>query len=363
MALFNRATTDAAQPVVKAAAGSNAGMSQIDNFYAYTQGNTRQRAMSVPAITRARDLLASVISCTPLIMYNEIWNPVDREMEEIEIAPRSWLRRLDPALPNSTLFAWLFDDLFFTQRAFLAITARTADGFPSAFQRMPSAMVLTQDQAGPVFFAPSKQIMFNGLPVDHRDVVQFISPIQGLLYTSPNAVLTSLKLEGARLRSAANSLPNGVLRQVGGEPLSAEELQQLSQSFEAARLTNTVAALNEFVTYTETTTDPSKQMLVEASEYQALEVARLANCPPYLLGVATGSYSYQNSTQARQDLYMFGAKLFMDCIAETLSADNVLPRGTYVKFDIDDYLSENYLLDNSDVEINDTAETGVMPNA
>ena len=363
MALFNRATTDAAQPVVKASAGSNVGMSQIDNFYAYTQGNTRQRAMSVPAITRARDLLASVIGCTPLKMYNEIWNPVDRELEQIEIAPRSWLRRLDPALPNSTLFAWLFDDLFFTQRAFLAITARTADGFPSAFQRMSSAMVLTQDQAGPVFFAPSKQIMFSGLPVDHRDVVQFISPIQGLLYTSPNAVLTSLKLEGARLRSAANSLPNGVLRQVGGEPLSAEELQQLSQSFEAARLTNTVAALNEFVTYTETTTDPSKQMLVEASEYQALEIARLANCPPYLLGVATGSYSYQNSTQARQDLYMFGAKLFMDCISETLSADNVLPRGTFVSFDIENYLSENYLLDNSEIEINDTAETGVMPNA
>jgi hypothetical protein len=363
MALFSRATTDAAQPVVKAAAGSNVGMSQLDNFYAFTQGNTRQRAMAVPAITRARDLLASVIGCTPLKMYNEMWNPIDREMEEVEIAPRSWLRRLDPALPNTTLFSWLFDDLFFTQRAFLAITARTADGFPSAFQRMPSAMVLTQDQAGPVFFAPSKQIMFNGLPVDHRDVVQFISPIQGLLYTSPNAVLTAIKLEGARLRSAANSLPNGVLRQVGGEPLSAVELQTLAQNFEASRLTNTVAALNEFVTYTETTTDPSKQMLVEASEYQALEIARLANCPPYLLGVATGSYSYQNSTQARQDLYMFGAKLFMDCIAETLSADNVLPRGTFVKFDIDEYLSENYLMDNSSMQINDTAETGVMPSA
>ena len=363
MALFTRATTDTAQPVVKAAAGSNIGMSQIDNFYAYTQGNTRQRAMSVPAITRARDLLASVIGCTPLKMYNEMWNPVDREMEEVEIAPRSWLRRLDPALPNTTLFSWLFDDLFFTQRPFLAITARTADGFPSAFQRMPSAMVLTQDQAGPVFFAPSKQIMFNGLPVDHRDVVQFISPIQGLLYTSPNAVLTSLKLEGARLRSASNSLPNGVLRQVGGEPLSAEELQQLSQSFEAARLTNTVAALNEFVTYTETTTDPSKQMLVEASEYQALEIARLANCPPYLLGVATGSYSYQNSTQARQDLYVFGAKLFMDCIAETLSGNNVLPKGTFVKFDADEYISENYLMETQDTQINDISPNGVMPNA
>jgi phage portal protein BeeE len=360
MGLFTRATADSREPVVKAAAGSNVGMSQLDNFYAFTQGNNRQRAMSVPAITRARDLLASVIGCTPLKMYNEMWN--GEEMEEVDIAPRSWLRRLDPALPNSTTFAWLFDDLFFTQRAFLAITKRSADGFPMAFQRMPSAMVLTQDQAGPVFFAPSKQIMFSGLPVDHRDVVQFISPIQGLLFTSPNAVLTSLKLEASRMRSASNSLPNGVLRQIGGEPLSAEELQQLSQNFEACRMTNTVAALNEFVTYTETTTDPSKQMLVEASEYQALEIARLANCPPYLLGVATGSYSYQNSTQARQDLYMFGAKLFMDCIAETLSADNVLPRGTYVKFDIDDYLSENYLMEKENDKY-DTAETGVMPNA
>lgn len=360
MALFTR-NTQTATPVVKAAAGSNAGMSQIDNYYAYTQGNSRQRAMSVPAITRARDLLASVISCTPLKMYNEIWNPVDRELEQIDIAPRSWLRRIDPALPNATTLAWLFDDLFFTQRAFLAVTQRSSDGFPTAFQRMPSAMCLTQDQAGPVFFAPSKQIMFNGLPVDHRDVVQFISPIQGLLYTSPNAVLTSLKLENARLRSASNSLPNGVLRQVSGEPLSAAELKDLSAAFEAARLTNTVAALNEFVTYTETTTDPSKQMLVEASEYQALEISRLGNCPPYLLGVATGSYSYQNSTQARQDLYMFGAKLFMDCIAGTLSADNVLPRGTYVKFDIDDYLSENYLMsDDTQLNVN---ETGVMPNA
>jgi hypothetical protein len=59
---------------------------------------------------------------------------------------------------------------------------------------------------------------------------------------------------------------------------------------------------------------------------------------------------------------MFGAKLFMDCIIETLSADNVLPRGTYVKFDIDDYLSENYLMEKENDNY-DTAETGVMPNA
>ena len=70
---------------------------------------------------------------------------------------------------------------------------------------------------------------------------------------------------------------------------------------------------------------------------------------------------FRSQILARQDLYMFGAKLFMDCIAETLSMGNVLPRGTYVKFDIDDYLSESYLTGNdTPAQVN---EVGVMPNA
>jgi hypothetical protein len=41
----------------------------------------------------------------------------------------------------------------------------------------------------------------------------------------------------------------------------------------------------------------------------------------------------------------------MDCVAQTLSMNNVLPRGTYVKFDIDEYLAGM-------VEAEDIAETG-----
>jgi len=134
MALFNKVDKAAIGATVKAAAtGSNVGASQLDNFYAFTQGNNRQRAMAVPAITRARDLLASVIGCTPLSMYNEMWNPVSRELEQIQIAPRAWTRQLDPSLPNSTTLSWLFDDLFFTQRAFLYVTERSSEDTLSRF--------------------------------------------------------------------------------------------------------------------------------------------------------------------------------------------------------------------------------------
>ena len=86
-------------------------------------------------------------------------------------------------------------------------------------------------------------------------------------------------------------------------------------------------------------------LLIESANYSALEAARLANVPPYLVGVSTGSYSYQSSQQARADLYIFGVKLYAEAIAATLSMDNVLPRGTYVEFDSTAYLADNLIAD------------------
>jgi hypothetical protein len=60
-------------------------------------------------------------------------------------------------------------------------------------------MVQTLDQAGPVWFAPSKDIVFNGGGLDPNDVVQFLSPIQGIIYMSETAVATALKLEARAL--------------------------------------------------------------------------------------------------------------------------------------------------------------------
>jgi phage portal protein BeeE len=352
MALFNRVNKAAISPAPAKAAASggyspnSAGVNLIGQYYTYIEGPARNRAMSVATISRARDLMASVISCMPLKMYNEMWN--GDEMEQVNIAPRTWLRQPDPSVTYPFLMAWTFDDLFFYGRAFWYITARTQDGYPTAFTRLPAGSVTTQDQAGPVWFAPSKEVYFQGNMIDPKDLVQFLSPIQGIVYMSEQTVATAIKLEAARYRNAESSIPAGVLKQTGGEPLSASELADLASAFNAARATNQTAALNEFLSYTETTATPDKMLLIDAANYQALECARLTNVPPYLVGVSTGSYSYQSSEQARADLYIFGVKAYADCIAATLSQNNVLPRGTYVKFDADEYLVENYAADKMD---------------
>ena len=353
MGIFNRTVNKAAispQPTKAAAAGglymaqntNNAGASLIGTYYSYVEGTARNRAMSVPTISRARDLMASVIGCMQLKMYNEMWN--GDEMEKVPLAPRTWLRKIDPTVPNNFILSWTFDDLFFYGRAFWYITSRTADGYPASFTRLPAAMVQTLDQAGPVWFAPSKQIVFQGGELDPTNVVQFLSPIQGIVYMSEQAVATALKLEAARYRNSSSAIPAGILRQTGGEPLSAQELADLAAAFNAARETNQTAALNEFVTYTETLTSPDKMLLIDSAEFQAMEMARLCNIPPYLAGVSVGSYSYQSSAESRMDLWTFGVRAYADCIAGTLSQNNVLPNGTYVEFDVEDYLTGEYAM-------------------
>ena len=357
MGLFDRKISKAAispAPAKAAAAGgfapgyssSNVGVNMIGQYYTYREGELRAAAVSIPALSRSRDLLASVIGCMPLRMYNEVWSEDEEEMSRKYIAPRSWLRRPDPTVNYNFLMSWTFDDLYFFGRAFWYITSRTADGYPASFTRLPAGSVTTTDQAGPVWFAPSSQVYFQGGEIDPANLVQFLSPTQGLVYSSQAAIETALKIQEARNRNASSSIPAGVLKQTGGEPLSAQELADLAAAFNAARATNQTAALNEYLSYEPTTMSPDKMLLIDSANYSALETGgRIGNVPPYLLGISTGSYAYTSSQNARMDLLFFGVKLYADAIAETLSMNNVLPNGTFIAFDYESYLEENYLAD------------------
>jgi len=371
MALFNRVSKAAISPPPgKAAAASGAmfspsepsGAGMVGQYWSYFQGYDRQKAVSVAAVSRSIDLMKSVVSTTPLRMFGEMWDEKSGDIEEIPLAPRSWLKQPDPTVPYSFIMGWTLDDLFFTGSAFWYITEREkTTGRPAAFSRLPSAMVTLQDQPGAVRFGKSKAMYFQGNLLNPDDVVQFLSPIQGILLQSPNVVNTALKLEAARYRNASSAIPAGVLKQTGGEPLSAQELSDLAASFNSARATNQTAALNQYVDYQETKTDPSKMQLMEAATYQVGEIARLCNIPPYQLGISSGGYQYSTASQARIDLYVFGVAPYMRAMEETLSSDQVLPRGTFVKFDINSYLAETFLGDIEDPTYAQEEEEIEMP--
>jgi hypothetical protein len=339
MAIFSLKRAIPNAPKAQVAAAGAAGNPLVGNFMTYTADFNRAAAIQIPTISRARDLICSMVGCLEIHQYGKQW--MDDEYEDIDLPDDTWFYQPDPNVTRNFIMSWTTDDLLFYGRAFWIVTSRFGNGFPATFTWVPANDVQTRDQAGPQWFGPSKEIYFNGYRLDPNDVVQFLSPIQGLLTMGARSIRTNINLDTSAERFAKNQTPAGVLKQTEGEPLSAEELSELAAGFAAARNNNAIAALNQYVDWKESYMDPSKLQLTEARTYQALEMARIANIPPYLVGAPSGSgMTYQNALQARQDLYLFGAKPFIDCIESTLSMNNVTPRGRYIYLDIDYYLEE-----------------------
>jgi phage portal protein BeeE len=335
MGLFTRKTEASfASAPIKAAAGR----SLIGNFINYQTGTDEIRALSVPTVSRSRDLIAGMIGALELRHYSKQWT--GEEYEEIYLPLEPWMERPDPKVTRSFFFANIFSDLYFYGVAYAYTTTRYSDGRPASFTWLPSANITSDEQTGfPQYFGPSKDLNFNGMPLELANVIQFISPIEGLLKIGARAINTSIYLDIAADRYAQLETVPGYLQQVDGEDLSGEDLGDLASAWAAARKQNAIGALSRQVQFKEFSQNP-QEVVADQRKYQALEMARLCNIPPYLVGapVEGASMTYQNAQQARQDLYLFGARIYLDVIEQTLSNADVLPRNRFVKFDVDKYI-------------------------
>jgi phage portal protein BeeE len=286
MAMFSKKENAQPKAAVGAARyangnGSNLGAGMVDKFVFYTASPSVEAALSIPTVSRARDLIASMIGCLTFKQYSTQWN--GEYMERIYLPPDTWQNNPDPNVTRNFIMANTASDLMMFGRAFWVITERLGNGFPSAFTWIPAQNVYTLDQTGPQWFGPSDQITFQGAPLATKDVVQFLSPNGGLIYQGQMAITTALRLQRAAERFATNEIPSGYLKQTGGEAMTSQDLADMAAAFAAARQQSTVAALNEYVDYKETSHKPDDLQLVQSREFMALEMARLANIPAYLV--------------------------------------------------------------------------------
>ena len=342
VALFGnkKQTPSFTSPPLQAAAGSSA---MVGQFYSYSVGASTELALSNATVARATQMILSMVGCLPLRHYTKQWT--GSRYERIYLENEAWMDQPDPKSTMNFLMSNTAMDIMMRGRAFWFVTSRSsATGRPLSFQWLPASMVTTNDQSGPQFFGQSNQVMFNGVQLPTDDVIQFISGVQGFLFTGARTITTALKLDQAAERFAVNEIAAGWL-QVGdnAEQMSAEDLGELAAAWRQARQQGAIGALSGSVTFHEFTSDPNKLQLLESRQYSSLEVSRQVGVPAYLLGIAVGGYTYQNAQQARQDLYLFGAKQILDVIQMTLSMTNVLPRNRFVEFDTESYLYENHL--------------------
>jgi hypothetical protein len=318
---------------------------------------SRQQAMTVPTVARARNVICSTVGVLPL----GYWKRTAVGEEDTELDPLSWMLRPDPMRTRAHIMAWTVDDLIFHARAFWKVTSRfprrDGVGFPKTFERMPFCEVsLRQSRVDPAV----PIVTWRDDEVPPENVVDFQGIAEGVLCVAYRAICIALKLDSAAERFADMKVPAGVISTGQFEPdIDDDRLAEMADNFEERRLTSTTAALNG-LTYQNPSWDAEKMQLVAARQHQALEVSRHMNMPPWITGAPQGSsMTYSNAAQARLDLIDFGSLPYMAAIEQTLSGPNVVADGNYVKFDADAWLRNPLLpLDEPKPERTDATPQG-----
>jgi hypothetical protein len=191
MAIFSRKTDAAfASAPIKAAAGS----SFIGQFLNYQAASDELRALSIPTVSRSRDLLVSIIGALELRHYTRQWT--GERYEKVYLPLEDWMETPDPKVTRSFFYGNIMSDLMFHGRAFAYITARYENtGLPAQLTWLPNANITTPNQVGPQFFGQADVIQFNGANLDPKNVIQFISPIEGIISIGARAINTALYLD------------------------------------------------------------------------------------------------------------------------------------------------------------------------
>lgn len=310
--------------------GSTFGVATMNVPFAYI---TRDEAMTVPAVARARNIIAGTLASLPLELYNSRGE---------ELAKPRWMRQPDPHSAYGTMMAWTIDDLIFNGNAYWQIIeVYREDGRPSAFRYINYTRVTPQYN--------NTSTMVDGYAVDGTlvpnsglgSLITFQALDEGVLKRGAQTIKTAIALEQAAKRSAEEPVPNGVLKNTGMD-LPEDQVMNLLARFKSARNTRATAYMTSNLEYQPMQFDNTQLQLVESRKAMQTMIAQMMNVPAYLLDAETGgSLTYNNAEGQKRYLVDFSLRNVITVLENRLSMDDITITGQHVRFDLDDFLRGN----------------------
>jgi hypothetical protein len=296
---------------------------------------SRREAMSVPAIARARNLIANTIAGMPLYYY------VDDELRhESRMIPRlPWMRQFEPNTPRATTLAYLIDSMLFFGRGYLRVLdVYEEDGRPRSFEWIdPAFVTFDVDQiTGRItrYYVNLTAVPRSGV----GSLIVFVGPDEGILVRGGNTIRTCVELERAARNFAEAPTPAVTLKNEGMD-LPADQVDTLLTRWRESRRNSTVGYLSSALSIQTHGFSPSDMTLVDSQKFMVEQVARLTGIPPWYIGAETGSsMTYSNLNSSRRDLIDLSLAPFETAIEQRLSMDDITPRGHHVQFSYDDFL-------------------------
>lgn len=303
----------------------------FDYWYAYDATITRQQAMTVPAVARARNILCATAGSLEFYRYND--------MTDAKISNTPLLYAPDPNSPASVTWTWVYDSLLFYGKAYLEVLEIYAeDGRPARARWVdPARVTQVPNQYNTLIIG----YMVDGMERPASGVgslITFTGVDEGLLARGGSTLRTAIALEQASKRAAEEPVPQTVLKS-NGVDLPDNKIKELLTSWKQARQTRATAYLYSGLTMEAVGFDPRSQQLVEARQYIAAEIARLCNIPAWYLGAETNSMTYSNVESERRNLLDLSMLPYLlKPVEDRLSMNDITPRGIEVKADLREFL-------------------------
>jgi len=335
MGLFDRFLTNTAiTPTVDVAAANTPYnlQSAVGGLFYGAQTATREQAMSVPSVARARNIICSTIGSLPLETYNHFTKE--------HLQPPRVIMQPDPRVAGSAIYAWIAEDLLFHGVAYgqvLDSYAASDNSRVRAWTRVAPDRVTYNLNANQTEIT---SYMVDGMHVPATGVnslIVFSGLDEGVLNRAGRTIRAAQELEKAAELYAKEPVPTMVLKS-NGTNLTPERITKLLESWKVARNTRATAFLNADVELNALGFDPQKLQLNEARQYLATEIARAVGIPASFLSAETTSMTYSTTVMERKALIDFSLRNIITPIEQRLSAADFVPNGVEVRFDIDDFL-------------------------
>ena len=304
----------------------------VYNILGGATNTTRQLAMSVPSIARARNIICGTTGSLPLEQYNKFTGE--------HVDPLRVISQPDPRVPGANVWSWIAEDLLFFGFAYLRVTDRYAeDGRVRAAERIAPARVTVRTNA------EGNEIVgyyIDGRSVPNEDIKVFMGMDEGLLNRAGQTLKAGAWLERVALTYAREPAPLTVLKS-SGTAMPGDRIRAVLDAWSKARKERSTAFLNADVVIEKLGFNPSEIQLNEARQYIALELSRAIGIPAWFLSSDPQSNTYSNAVNQRRDLIDYSLRPMMTVIEQRLSQNDFLPSGQYARYDLDDFLRGNPL--------------------
>jgi HK97 family phage portal protein len=318
-----------APPVMDAPYGNWWTTNSYGGYNNYANAILRQDAIAVPSIARCRNLICGTIATIPLETYSK------KTGEELESLV--WVDQPDKRQPRAVTISWTVDSLFMYGVAYWMVTeVYQDDNRPARFEWVQNDRVTVKYNSTNTeveyYMIAGTKVPMSGV----GSLVTFQALDQGLLLRNQSTIRAALDIERAAAIAAQTPMPSGFIKNSGAD-LPDNQVQGILNGWKLARQNRSTAYLTSTLDYTPTSFNPKDMMYNESKQYFATELARACNIPAYMIDAETfRGMTYQNILDGRKEFMAYSLAPFITAIEDRLSMDDLTPRGTVVRFAVDE---------------------------